>query len=224
MFRLGRAAGVNLALAGLFIIAWLLYPKAYAFSDQAYYLIRAYGLGNMLDWPMSFYFEHRFGLLLPHWASYQLFGVSHETSFLPQLGLLLLLLFAVLRYCEGMLQKTVAALVLLPLLPYAADARPDLGVACFMFLALSCIGERNGQRGVLFGCCLVWRRFMRSLLRPLLTFWCCLLWLCWWRMCCGGKWAIVPPPVQLRAVPLLNRLPLKGGVILVNSDCFISVR
>ena len=146
-----RAAGVNLALAGLFVLAWLLYPKTYAFSDQAYYLIRAHGLGKMLDWPMTFYFEHRFGLLLPHWVSYRLFGVSHATSFLPQLGFLLLLLFAVLRLCEGPLQKAVAALGLLPLLPYAADARPDLGAACFIFLALCCLMERGGSRGALFG-------------------------------------------------------------------------
>ena len=42
---ISRAASMNLALAGLFALAWLLYPKTYAFSDQAYYLIRACGLG-----------------------------------------------------------------------------------------------------------------------------------------------------------------------------------
>ena len=167
---LGRAGGINFALAALFVVAWLLYPKVYVFSDQAYYLIRAYGLGRMADWSMDFYFAHRFGLLLPHWLSYQLFGVSHAASFLPQLGFLLILLFAVLSLCERPLQKVCAALVLLPLLPYTADARPDLGVACFMFLALVCMDKRNGERAALFGALFSLAAFYAFLIKTIAYF------------------------------------------------------
>ena len=141
----GRGLGMDWVLAGLFVVAWVLYPKNYVFSDQAYYLMRAYDLAGMAGWREMHLFDHRVGLLLPHWAAYQLFGVSHFTSFLPQLGFLLVVLLTALRWCEGSVQKVCVALALLPLLPYTVDARPDLGVACCMLMALYCLSRRGGK-------------------------------------------------------------------------------
>ena len=149
----------------------MLYPKLYVFSDPAGYLIRAYHLADLGDWGQMGYRlyaygenpearhwglfprDMRVGLLFPHWISCQLFGASQAASFLPQLGFMLVLLFTVLRYCGHPLQKVCAALVLLRIFPYSADAWPDLGLACFMFLALRFLERRgDGERGILHGC------------------------------------------------------------------------
>ena len=159
-----RATLVGLALALLFIVAWWLWPKAYHFSDPVGYLLRAWNLADIGQWgalgfrrwafewahsaeadPLPF--DYRLGLLLPHWLAYKLFGPGDVASFLPQLVFLLIILFAVLRYCDTLLQKLCAAAVLALLLPFSADVYPDLGVACFMFLALCLLRRGVGEGG-----------------------------------------------------------------------------
>lgn len=157
-----RRFGVYAGLALLFVAAWLWLPKIYALSDPVGYLLRAWNLGGLAEWgPVGFRrwtfewariaqpdplpFDYRLGLLLPHWAAYQLLGVSHFTSFLPQLGFLLVLLFCVLHCCRGLAQRLVAAAALATLLPFSVDVYPDLGVACMMFLALLLLDRGRGH-------------------------------------------------------------------------------
>ena len=151
-FPLNQSARVDIALLALFAVAWGVYPKNYVFHDQAYYLMRAYDLAAIAGWGEAHLFHHRLGLLLPHYLAYRLFGVSHFTSFLPQLGFLLATLLTALRWRKETAQKICVAAALLPLLPYAADARPDLGVACCMLVAVYCLARRGGGwKPALFG-------------------------------------------------------------------------
>ena len=165
-----KAMTVDLVIAAAFVALWAVYPKIYVFSDPAGYLIRAYHLADIGDWgqtgyrlyaygenpdardPGLFPRDLRVGMLFPHWLSYQLFGASPAASFLPQLGFMLILLFAVLRYCGNPLQKVCAAFVLLRVFPHSVNAWPDLGLACFMFLALRFLDRRGDEgRGALHG-------------------------------------------------------------------------
>ena len=159
------AVYTSLALVLLFVGLWLWLPKVYTLSDPVGYLLRAWNLAGIGEWGAIGYrrwafewariaeadilpFDHRLGLLLPHWAAYQLFGGSRLVSFLPQLGFLLLTLFCVLHYCRNLLQRLGAAAVLLLLLPFAADVMPDLGVGCMMFVALHCLIQGRQVAGV----------------------------------------------------------------------------
>ena len=142
--RIDRAGWENLAIAGLFVAVWLLYPKLYSFTgDPPLYMHLAYAMEEMAGWDMGHPFPHRLGLLLPHYLVYRLFGFNQFSAFLPQLGFLLLMLFIVLRCCSGLPQKTVAALALFALIPWAAVLWPDLGAASFMFLALFMLDRRR---------------------------------------------------------------------------------
>ena len=145
--RIRRDGWENLAIAGLFAAAWLLYPKLYSFTgDPPQYMHLAYSMEEMAGWDMDHPFPHRVGLLLPHYLAYRLFGFNQFSAFLPQLGFLLLMLSAVLRCCSGLPQKIVAALAMFSLIPWAAVLWPDLGVACCMFLALHILDRRRQEK------------------------------------------------------------------------------
>ena len=140
----------TLGFAALFAVLWWVYPKMYVFSDPTAYLEIAWELESLRERAGGHLFKHRLGLLLPHWLSYEIFGLRFRASFLPQLGFLLIAVFATLHCCRGLLQKAVASVVLLLLVPFSATVLPDLGVAAFMFLAMLMLMRRGD--GVLVGC------------------------------------------------------------------------
>ena len=216
-----RGLGVYLALALPFAGAWLLLPKPYVFSDQASYLLRAIDLQNLADWDLRLVFDYRLGLILPHWVAFKVFGVGYATSFLPQLGFLLLLLFLVLHCCDNLLQKLAAAVVMTALLPYAATVMPDLGLACMMFLALCFLGRRRGAvDGALFSLAAFYAFLIKTAAGFLVVPYVAVALHSFWRRQNERDGGIDPPPVQLRAqAPLFHGLPQRrrlvksGGVI-----------
>ena len=104
-----RIFTINTALILAFVLLWLLCPVVYSFSDQVQYLTRAYFMAEIGGWPMSHHFDHRVGLLFPHWISYRIFGVNDLSSFLPQLVFLLIILLTVLHYCDNELMELTQA-------------------------------------------------------------------------------------------------------------------
>ena len=145
-----RSGGATLGLAAVFVGLWWVYPKMYVFSDPTAYLEIAWELESLRERAGGHLFKHRLGLLLPHWLSYEIFGLRFRASFLPQLGFLLIAVFATLHCCRGLLQKAVASVVLLLLVPFSVTVLPDLGVAAFMFLAMLMLMRR--RQGALVGC------------------------------------------------------------------------
>ena len=219
-----RGLGVYLALALPFAGAWLLLPKPYVFSDQASYLLRAIDLQNLADWDLRLVFDYRLGLILPHWVAFKVFGVGYATSFLPQLGFLLLLLFLVLHCCDNLLQKLAAAVVMTALLPYAATVMPDLGLACMMFLALCFLGRRRGAvDGVLFSLAAFYAFLIKTAAGFLVVPYVAVALHSLLRGDDGRGGEVDPPPARRRALPLPRRLPLKGGVIRSNTFFTASV-